>query len=435
MRGGEPRFVIIMLLSIAMNYMIGLLIGKFRGGHLAGVFTVLGVICNLGILIVFKYLNFLIENLNLLLGQRAVDPLNITLPIGISFFTFQAISYIIDVFNEKAGVQKSIVKMGLYISLFPQLIAGPIVRYDTVMRELDHRVVTTHGSRFGIKRFMEGFCKKVILSNSLAVVADIAFTAPPPGGGLSVSMAWLGAAAYTLQIYFDFSDYSDMAIGLGAMLGFHFEENFSYPYTAKSITDFWRRWHISLSGWFRDYVYIPLGGSHVHKKSRHILNLFVVWSLTGIWHGASWNFILWGIFYFVLLVIEKYVLPRGLFTENRSIKTEAYRIFTIFAVMLGWVLFRAVDLPSAFTYLKAMFGLEGNPLIDSNFVANIHNYWSVFALGVLLSTPVLKTFEAKLERNGVNSHVIASTYFIGLTMLFVYAISFIIIGSYNPCPR
>lgn len=306
---GEPWFVLVMLGSILANYGFGLWVDACkRAGRTCAPPLVTALAVNLGILFVFKYLTFTLGILNRL-GAAFVIP-GIELPIGISFFTFQALSYVLDVHRDRGEVQRSPLKVGLYISFFPQLIAGPIVKYETVAQQIDHRKEIWADFSAGCSRFIVGLGKKVLLSNQLAVVADRAFG---QGDGLSASFAWLGALCYTLQIYYDFSGYSDMAIGLGKMFGFHFLENFNYPYISRSITEFWRRWHISLSTWFRDYVYFPLGGSRVNSKAKHIRNLFVVWLLTGVWHGANWTFLAWGLFYFVLLVLEKYGgLGRGL---------------------------------------------------------------------------------------------------------------------------
>ena len=300
---GEPWFVLVMIASILANYGFGLWVDACkRAGRSCRAPIVAAVTANLGILFVFKYLTFTLGILNSL-GAHFVIP-GIELPIGISFFTFQALSYVLDVHRGRGQVQKSPLKVGLYISFFPQLIAGPIVKYETVADQIDNRQESWADFSAGCARFIAGLGKKVLIANQVAVVADRAFNLG--NGELSASFAWLGAICYTLQIYYDFSGYSDMAIGLGKMFGFHFLENFNYPYISKSITEFWRRWHISLSACFRDYVYFPLGGSRVSSKWKHIRNLFVVWLLTGVWHGANWTFIVWGLLYFVLLVLEKY---------------------------------------------------------------------------------------------------------------------------------
>ena len=337
---GEKVYVLLLMLSIAANWWLGLRVEPGRQHRRA--FLVAAVIVNLAGLFVFKYLGFVCENLGAL--GFPLPEVRLALPIGISFYTFQAMSYVIDVYREKSAAQRSVLDVGLYVSFFPQLIAGPIVRYETIAAEIHGRKETWEDFCEGVPRFVQGLGKKVILANSMAVIADAAFDGLT---ALSVPMAWLGALAYALQIYFDFSGYSDMAIGMGRMFGFHFLENFNQPYLAVSITDFWRRWHISLSTWFRDYVYIPLGGNRVGPR-RHLFNLFVVWLLTGVWHGADWAFILWGVGYFLLLMAEKYGhIDRKLGVLRRP--------WALFWVLMLWVLFRAEDLGRAGRYYAALF--------------------------------------------------------------------------------
>ena len=358
---GEPKFVIAMLLSIILNYFFALLIARNnKNRNLKKSFLILSVIFNLGLMFIFKYLNFTISNINTLFGMEIFAQTHILLPIGISFFTFQAMSYVIDVYRGNVKVQKNLFYVAMYISLFPQLIAGPIVRYSTIEKQITTRTVTLEDFSEGVRRFVVGLSKKVLLANTLAIVADNVFSMDP--GSLSLLLAWTGAIAYTFQIFFDFSGYSDMAIGLGLMFGFHFLENFNFPYTARSITDFWRRWHISLSSWFRDYVYFPLGGSRVNSRGRLVFNLFIVWFLTGVWHGASWNFIVWGLFYFVLLTIEKLTgIPDRL---NSVIATLAYRSVTLVSIVIAWVIFRAPDLGYSVQYIKSMLLLNSGQLTD-----------------------------------------------------------------------
>ena len=293
---GEPEFVKIMAMSIVMNYGFGLAVDKLRRHQLGcRLCLVIMAVCNLALLGYFKYMNFFVETVNQAAGRQIFASVDIALPIGISFFTFQAMSYVIDVYRQHGNVQKNILNVGLYIAFFPQLIAGPIVRYETSSQQIYSRKVTEDGFLAGVHRFLYGFIKKILVANTMAVIADYIFTLPA-AGELTTGAAWLGAVSYTFQIYFDFSAYSDMAIGLGQMFGFYFPENFRYPYMAESVTDFWRRWHISLSTWFRDYVYIPLGGSRVDSKWKLVRNLFAVWFLTGIWHGAGWTFFAGGCF-------------------------------------------------------------------------------------------------------------------------------------------
>lgn len=417
---GEPYFVLVMLLSIFVNWILGLWIDKYREEKIkARMILSIMLIFNLGILGIFKYVNFFVTNLNGILNTNFSIP-NIVLPIGISFFTFQAISYVIDIYKKDAKVQKNPLNMGLYISFFPQLIAGPIVRYKTIAEQIETRKESFEKFSQGVVRFMKGLAKKVLLSNSLAMVADKAFGMPATE--ISVGFAWLGILGYTLQIYFDFSGYSDMAIGLAKMFGFELEENFNYPYISKSITEFWRRWHISLGTWFRDYVYIPLGGSRVGKK-RLILNLFVVWTLTGFWHGANWTFIVWGIFYFILLTIEKLTNLSRNQSENKIINILKHS-YTLFFVMIGWVMFRSDSLGQVVQYIKAMFGIGGNILWDNQTILYVKEYSLYFILGILCSIPLFQKKE-KVK-------VIRYLYGIILLIIFYISMCYIIKGTYNP---
>lgn len=326
-----------------------------------------------------------------------------------------------------ARVQKNPAYVGLYISFFPQLIAGPIVRYTTIEQQIQHRTITVDSFSEGVYRFLLGFNKKMLLANTLSQVADAAFAA----SGLSVGMAWLGTICYTLQIFFDFSGYSEMAIGLGKMFGFDFLENFNYPYISKTITEFWRRWHISLGTWFRDYVYFPLGGSRVHSKIRLVFNLFVVWLLTGVWHGANWTFILWGVLYGVIITVEKlFNLPKRL--PKHRIASVLYQVFTLLAVMLGWVLFRAENLSMAKIYLRSMLGLSGNALIDDTVRFYFREYFVLIVAGIICSTPLLKTLKAKLMKTPRKSNCV--TLFAGIIqlILFVVGISQLVMNAHNP---
>lgn len=366
---GEPLYVLLMIFMIAIHYIFALLIfrNKNRNGWILGICIFIDI-CILGY---FKYSNFIIDNLNNVV-HLGIKNLDVRLPIGISFYTFQSISYVIDVYRGKVKAQRNPLYLGLYISLFPQLIAGPIVRYETIEKEIIHRKENIKDFSLGVNRFIVGLGKKVLLANQFAIFADAAFNAT----SRSVAFAWGGAIAYSLQILFDFSGYSDMAIGLGRMFGFHFLENFKYPYISRSITEFWRRWHMSLQTWFKDYVYIPLGGSHVKTIGRHIFNMFVVWSLTGLWHGANWTFVIWGEMYFILLVIEKYtplIDKLGKFSN----------IYTLLFVMVGWVFFRSDSISKAIAYLLSMIGFGSKGLIDSVAVEYFQRYVLYFALAIL----------------------------------------------------
>ena len=419
---GEPVYILIMFLSIGIDYTHGMLVEKYkrRGNDRGARWAVASsVIFNLALLFFFKYWDFVAGSLQAI-GFSFMPKLGLSLPIGISFYTFQAVSYLIDVYWDDCEASHNFVNFACYISLFPQLIAGPIVKYETVAQQIDHRKETWADFSAGCSRFIVGLGKKVLLSNQLAVVADRAFGL---GDGLSASFAWLGALCYTLQIYYDFSGYSDMAIGLGKMFGFHFLENFNYPYISRSITEFWRRWHISLSTWFRDYVYFPLGGSRVDSRAKHIRNLFVVWLLTGIWHGANWTLLAWGLFYFVLLVLEKYGhLGRGW-------PVWAKWLFTFLMVNFAWVLFRADSLAAAGQYLQAMFGLGAGGWDDLT-ALYLRENWTVLAASVLFAGPLaprLRNWAAKKD-----SPLLDAGYAVLAAAVFLVSAAFLIKGTYNP---
>ena len=422
---GEPRFVLVMGISILANYGFGLWIHlrRVKGKGPALPVTV-AVVCDLGLLFVFKYLTFTLENLALV-GLNVPIPV-IELPIGISFFTFQAMSYVFDVAMGETEVQRDPLWLGLYISLFPQLVAGPIVKYSTVADEILHRRENWGDLSAGCCRFVVGLGKKVLLSNQLAAVADAAWGMA--GGELSAPMAWLGSLCYTLQIYYDFSGYSDMAIGLGRMFGFHFLENFNYPYISRSITEFWRRWHISLSTWFRAYVYIPLGGSRA-GTGKTVRNLFLVWLLTGIWHGANWTFLCWGLFYFVLLVAEKFGhLGRGW-------PAPLQWAYALLMVNFGWVLFRSDSLTQAGAFLGAMFG-QGSGAPDQA-IYYLEQYAVILVLSVIFSFPVMgwvtRRVEGYLARYA--PHVFPmwdAVYGLGMALVLLAAAASLVKGTYNP---
>ena len=416
---GEPSYVILMLLSILVNYILGNLL-NFKEIN-RKLILILALVFNLGMLVVFKYTGFIVSNISRALGFSISVP-HISLPLGISFYTFQALSYIIDVYRGDTKSQKSLIKLGLYISAYPQLVAGPIVRYNTVMEQIDERYVNTNGISKGFARFVIGLSKKVLLSNQLAIIADWTFH---PGKSPSTSLgAWLGILAYSLQIYYDFSGYSDMAIGLGLMLGFEYEENFNYPYTSKSVSEFWRRWHISLGTWFKDYLYIPLGGNRV-SKSRHIFNLFVVWAMTGLWHGAEWTFVIWGIYYFFILVIENYLI------NLESIPTFLRHLITLVLVACGWVIFRSESIYDAFNYIKAMFSIDlGSHRLVGNHVI-INDFWYIYLLAIVGSTPIVKNLYTKLfeDKPGILVTLVQS---LGLLILFFWSTMYLVNSTYNP---
>lgn len=427
---GEPKFVFIMIFSIVFNYVMALLIEK-QSSFSAKKKCLLGltVLVDLGVLVVFKYLNFVTGTICEFYpnAQEWITITKIALPIGISFFTFQALSYVVDVYRG-IPAQKKLHNLGLYISLFPQLIAGPIVRYTTVMEQISSRHVDVDMFSKGAIRFLEGFNKKMLLANTFAVVADSAF-----GANNSIGMAWLGAFCYTLQIFFDFSGYSDMAIGLGCMFGFKFLENFDYPYISKTVTEFWRRWHISLGSWFRDYVYFPLGGSKVTSNQQMIFNLFVVWTLTGIWHGANWTFILWGMLYGVIITFEKLFNIPYKINKSSLIYQYGYGVFTFVAVMCGWVLFRSETITGATIYLKTMFGMTSSILFDKWFLFNLQEYGLFLIAGILCSTPMVKyLLESAYRKNISFGKSVYGIYAMLQLVLFVVSFSFLVMNAHNP---
>lgn len=422
---GEPKFFPVLILSIMVNYGFGLLVDRYRNAvYIRWILTFM-VVFNLSVMFVFKYLDFTIANINRIAGLQILELRHIALPIGISFFTFQAMSYVVDVYRGEK-VQKNPLNVGLYITFFPQLIAGPIVRYETVAREISCRKESISDFSEGIQRFCCGLAKKVIISNNLAVIADKVFDATDLSG-YSVGIFWLGSIAYTLQIYFDFSGYSDMAIGLGRMFGFHFDENFNYPYTASSITDFWRKWHISLSTWFRDYVYIPLGGSRC-SKLKNYRNLACVWILTGIWHGANWTFILWGVLYLILLIIEKSTDILKWIQQSR-VFAVCYRLFTLLCINFAWVLFRADSVSRAKNFILSMLGLNHMPLHN---VLSTYMWRDAIVLilaAMMLSCPVKRMFEKMLKNRQMILGVIRT---LGSLILLILSIAYMVRTSYDP---
>lgn len=424
---GEPKFVFIMLISIGLNYFFARIIGIDSQGRKQKktYWLALAILCNLGLLFIFKYLNFAISILNHLTGV-IIPQASINLPIGISFFTFQAMSYVIDVYRGEVKVQKNILYIALYISFFPQLVAGPIVRYRDIEDRILNRNCSIEQISLGIKKFIIGLGKKVIISNQMAIVADAAFEAVKRGESISVLFAWAGAIAYTFQIYFDFDGYSQMAIGLGKMFGFDFPENFNFPYISKSISEFWRRWHISLSTWFRDYLYIPLGGNRVDSVGKHVRNLFIVWVATGVWHGANWTFILWGIIYFLLLVFEKY---SPLFKKINQKPNIIQHLYTMFFVIMAWVLFRSDSILHAWRYMMQMFG-KGGKLIDQYTIQYINEYRVFFFAALCYSLTLFTKIKDYLDkRTKVCVNIVSPlVYFI----IFCISVVYLVTGGYNP---
>lgn len=427
---GEPSFLLIMLASILWNYVTGLgCAAAFRRNRSAGWLVLLTAVAgNLALLFYFKYFDFAVTTVNHLFSMN-LPARDIALPIGISFFTFQGMSYVIDVARGKVAPQKNPLTMGLYISMFPQLIAGPIVRYSDIEREIQERSVTAEDFYGGISRFTEGLCKKVLIANSLALPVDQIFALEP--SQIGVSSAWIGALFYTLQIYFDFSGYSDMAIGLGRMMGFHFLENFNYPYLSKSMTEFWRRWHISLSTWFRDYVYIPLGGN---RRGNVYLHLILVFFLTGLWHGASWNFVVWGLWHGAFLLAERLERKHGLHHRSGMVSSVICQVYTLLAVVAGWVFFRADTLGYAVSYLKVMFGLGqyGQALFGvSHFITPFTTF--MLATGILFSTDLPARLGRWITERSRNSPVVSGILHPTL-LLFLLLICgvFVMASTYNP---
>ena len=372
---GEPKWIFVMLLVTLIDYLAGRIIDRKRGTKAAKTALILSIVLTLSTLIIFKYLNFFTENIFSLFGSDFKT--NIALPIGISFYTFQAMSYVIDVYREDVKCQNNYAKLLLYVSMFPQLIAGPIVRYSDIEKEIEVRTVTFDKISYGITRFVIGLFKKAVFANFLGETATMFLDGDL--SQVSAVQGWFGIIAYFFQIYFDFSGYSDMAIGLGRIMGFSFPENFRYPYISKSITEFWRRWHITLSSFFRDYIYIPLGGN----RKRHLLNMFVVWALTGFWHGASWNFLLWGLYYFVLLVLEKKVYGKKL----EKLPSFFQHLYSILAVIFGWVFFYYEDISKVGGLFKAMFGFNG--FAQAGDGTTVLNRIILIVAAVIASTPLV----------------------------------------------
>ena len=436
---GEPVYVLLMIYSTILDFVCGRMIedGEKKGNRKKKkIFLTISLIGNLGLLGVFKYLTMFLSTANSLLSLRLPVP-NILLPIGISFYTFQTMSYSIDVYRGKVKAQHDIINFGAYVAMFPQLIAGPVVRYETVERELNYRVETVDDFAEGARRFILGLGKKTLIANIMAQTADALFKNAP--AELGVLGSWVAILAYTFQIFFDFSGYSDMAIGMGRMMGFHYLENFNYPYIANSVTDFWRRWHISMSTFFRDYVYIPLGGSRV-SKGRWILNVFVVWFVTGLWHGASWNFVLWGLYFGLLLVLEKLVFLK--FLSKRKILSH---IWALFFIVFGWVIFTQESLTGLWAYTKALFGgygfvgtgtINAVTLLQRSHVDTV--FLIAFAAAIIFSTPIAKKLKEKCNQKAL---ILPGKGF-GVSMGAVYDILLLIVlflctvqlavGAYNP---
>ena len=412
---GEPIYVFLMIAEILIAYFGALLIDKYKDKTI----LIILLIIHISLLFIFKYTDFILTNINNIFNAN-INLLKLALPIGISFYTFQIISYEVDVYKKKVSVQKNIINLATYVSLFPQLIAGPIVRYESINEELDNRKTTFNDFSYGVKRFIIGLSKKVLLANVLGELCSTFNTISDK----TVIFYWLFAISYMLQIYLDFSAYSDMAIGLGRMFGFHFLENFNYPYISKSITEFWRRWHMSLSSWFKDYVYIPLGGSRC-GKTKLIRNIFVVWFLTGLWHGASWNFIIWGLLFGIVLVIEKLFLQKVLDKTPNIFK----HIYVLFIVMISFVIFNGENI---INNIQGLFGINNIPFINSVSIHYIKNYLIILIISILTCTPLFKNIIEKLKNNKHINKVINILEPIYLVLLLFIVTVYLIDNSYNP---
>ena len=420
---GEPIYVLLMVFTIIFDYIMARLINKSRNEKIKfKIIFIFTLFINILILGFFKYYGFLIDNINNIFNL-SIKYKQLALPVGISFYTFQTLSYIVDVYLDKVRVQKNIVSFALYVTMFPQLVAGPIVKYSDIDYQLDNRKESFNKFGYGVERFLRGLAKKVLLANNIGIVwttiqgMDI--------NNISVLTSWIGIIAYTFQIYFDFSGYSDMAIGLGKMFGFDFIENFNYPYISKSVTEFWRRWHISLGTWFREYIYIPLGGNRT-STLKHIRNLFVVWLFTGLWHGASWNFVVWGLYYGFILLMEKMVLNKVLIKLPNFIK----HIYTMILVIIGWVFFGSTSLSVAIDYIKVMFGISGNQLIDSAALYYLYTNIKLFIILGICATPIISIIFNKIidigEKKGIVFAVIVNI------MIIILSTAYLVNETYNP---
>ena len=419
---GEPVYILIMLFSTVFDYVNGLLIDKFQKenkNRYAKIVLIVSVVGNLSILGFFKYSNFLITNLNSLF-HFDLSLLSIALPIGISFYTFQTMSYTIDVYKKNVEAQKNLISFATYVTLFPQLIAGPIVKYRDVRESLENRKENISDFSDGVKRFILGLFKKVMLANNIGFLWESINAMS--NQEMSAILAWIGAICFTLQIYYDFSGYSDMAIGLGKMFGFHFLENFNFPYLSKSITEFWRRWHISLGSWFKEYVYIPLGGNRKGMK-RTIINLLIVWFLTGLWHGASWNFVVWGLYFGVLLILEKLFLAKFLAKMPKLFR----HIYTMFFVIISWVIFASPTLSDGLEYLKVMFDF-GGMFINQEVLYLLSSHFVLFVACILGCTTIFKNIREKLKKKKW-FYLVDSILFLGM---FILSLTFLVGATYNP---
>ena len=415
---GEPKYILLMLLEVLFAYFMTLSLEKNKSKSLLTVMISFHLI----LLCIFKYFNFIIDNINTIFSSN-ITLLNIVLPIGISFYTFQIISYEVDVYKGKIKASKNLLEFMTYVFLFPQLIAGPIVRYENINKELKSRKVTFEDFSNGVNRFIIGLFKKVIIANNIGELCNTLVGSDE----VSVLLYWILGISYMLQIYFDFSGYSDIAIGIGKMIGFKFPENFNYPYIADSVTNFWRRWHMTLSSWFRDYVYIPLGGNRV-STLKHIRNIFIVWILTGLWHGASWNFIIWGLYFGIILIIEKYFLNKVLEKLPKVIRI----IYTLFIVMISFIIFSSNNLSSAFTIIKGLFNFKSLSLSNNFILYYVKSYGFILIMGIIFSTPLIKNIIEKLRSKKILNNIINIIEVIVILLILLIVTSMLIDSSYNP---
>ncbi len=418
---GEPVYILLMIFSSLLDYTCGILLGKYKKKKIRNLILIESIVINLLLLSFFKYSDFLIENINNIFNLN-IPLLNLPLPIGISFFTFQTMSYTIDVYKHNVKEEKNFLNFMTYVSMFPQLIAGPIVRYETVHEELEKREINLNNFCNGFARFLTGLFKKVLIANTLGflwvTILDNFYD-------FSSLTLFLGVISFSLQIYFDFSGYSDMAIGMGKMLGFNYLENFNYPYISKSITEFWRRWHISLSTFFKDYVYIPLGGNRC-SKIKNIRNILIVWALTGFWHGASWNFLIWGVYFGIILILEKFILNKYLEKLPNFFK----HIYAILLILIGWLIFSFEDMNMLISFSKRLIGIN-TAFIASDFFFFIKNYFIIILLGIIFSTPISKILKEKIN-SAKYKGIYCTMAFIGSIILFIVTISFLVSDTYNP---
>ena len=415
---GEPKYILLMLIEVLFAYFMTLSLEKNKSKSL----LIVVVSFHLLLLCIFKYFNFIISNINSIFSSN-ISLLNIVLPIGISFYTFQIISYEVDVYRGKVKASKNLIEFMTYVFLFPQLIAGPIVRYESVNKELKSRKVTFDDFSSGVNRFVIGLFKKVVIANNIGELCNILVGSTE----VSVLLYWVLGISYMLQIYFDFSGYSDIAIGIGKMIGFKFPENFNYPYIADSVTNFWRRWHMTLSSWFKDYVYIPLGGNRV-SILKHIRNIFIVCMLTGLWHGASWNFIIWGLYFGVILIIEKYFLNKVLEKLPKVIRI----IYTSFVVMISFIIFSSNNLDSAFTIIKGLFSFKSLSLSNNFILYYVKSYGFILIMGIIFSTPLIKNIIEKLRSKKILNNIINIIEVIVILLILLIVTSMLIDSSYNP---